>query len=339
MDAHGRSAGIPRCLRRALPALAALAMAGCAAAGPYRAGTTSAYYTSPELRAVTKTQIERGKPRPVIDGIGWVVGIPDKIILWNRKVENHHISPETEAAVANYLSVNELDTVKVRLNQYAPGDDWRRLVANKSVGPGWRYTLGTLSWLGETILPGRVLGGDHYNPFTNTLHIYSDVPAVAIHEAGHSKDFAKRYWKGTYAAVYLLPVVPLWHEAKATSDALAYIHNEGDPLEEEKAYEVLYPAYGTYVGGAISDIVPGGGLPFYLAGVVGGHIAGRFKSWQVESEACDHRANVVSRDTTRETTDDEDDAIRRIQPAGATEDAASRTAPNRVKPADFTEPR
>src|SRR5262249_44792899 len=110
-------------------------------------------------------------------------------------------------------------------------------------------------------------------------------------------------------------------------------------LEEEKAYEVLYPAYGTYVGGAISDIVPGGGLPFYLAGVVGGHIAGRFKSWQVESEACDHRANVVSRDTSRETTDDEDDVIRRIQPAGATEDATSRTAPNHVKPADFTEPR
>ena len=51
-----------------------------------------------------RTQIERGKPRPVIDGIGWVVGIPSKIILWDRRVDNHNISPETEAAVTQYVN-------------------------------------------------------------------------------------------------------------------------------------------------------------------------------------------------------------------------------------------
>jgi hypothetical protein len=258
-----------------------LVIGGCVP-GPYRYGSAQRYYTSPELASVTETQIERGAPRPVLDGVGWVVGIPTKILLWNRKMDNHHISPETEAAVADYLAANELTTVKVRLNQYNPRDDWRRLVANKSVGWGWRYSLGTLSWLGEALLPGRIFGGDHYNPFTNTVHVYSDLPAIAIHEGGHAKDFARRRYKGTYAAVYLLPVTPLWYEGIATGDALGYLHAHGELDEEEDAYRVLYPAYGTYVGNAMSNVIPAAGTPFYIAGVVSGHIVGRIQARQLE---------------------------------------------------------
>ena len=258
-------------------------MTGCVSS-PYRYGAARQYRTSAELAAVTETQVERGRPRPVIDGVGWVVGIPSKIVLWNRRIDNHHISPETDAAISDYLAKNELATVKVRLNQYAPGDDWRRLVANKSVGWGWRYSLGTLSWLGETVVPGRLVGGDHYNPFTNTVHIYSDVPAVAIHEGGHAKDFAQRRYKGTYAAAYLLPVVPLWHEAIATNDALSYLRAEGDLSDEQDAYRVLYPAYGTYAGNAISSVVPAAGTPLYLAGAVSGHILGRIRASRIDEQ-------------------------------------------------------
>lgn len=256
------------------------ALVGCVSS-PYQYGGTRPYRTSSELAAITKTQIERGQPRPIIDSIGWVVGIPSKVLLWNRRIDNHDVSSETDAAIADYLKKNELTTVKVRLNQYAPRDDWRRLVANKSVGWGWRYSLGTLSWLGETLVPGRLVGGDHYNPFTNTVHIYSDVPAVAIHEAGHAKDFAQRRFKGTYAAAYLLPVVPLWHEAIATNDALGYLRAEGDLSDEQAAYRVLYPAYGTYAGNAISSVVPAIGTPLYLAGVASGHILGRIQARRI----------------------------------------------------------
>lgn len=249
---------------------------GCATT-PYHAGSNSAYFISPELLGLTQPQIERGKPRPVIDGIGWVLGIPGKIVLWNRRIDNHNISPETEAAIGEYLAVNDLHTVKVRLNQYAPGDDWRRLVANKSVGWGWRYTVGTLTWLGETIVPGRLVGGDHYNPFTNTIHLYSDVPAVAVHEGGHAKDFAGRKYKGTYAVAYAIPGVPLWHEAIATNDALGYMQTFSDAPVEQEGYRVLYPAYGTYVGDAISGVVPAGGL-VGVGAVVTGHVAGRVQA-------------------------------------------------------------
>lgn len=252
--------------------------AGCVTA-PYRYGSSDRYYTSTELAAVTESQIERGQRRPVVDGVGWVVGIPDKILLWNRRVANHDISGETEQAVADYLARNELTTVQVRLNQYAPGKDWRRLVANKSVGWGWRYSLGTLSWLGETLFPGRLIGGDHYNPFTNTIHLYSDVPAVALHEAGHAKDFAGRYYKGTYAVGYLLPVTPLWYEGVATNDALSYLRAEGSLEDEQAADRILYPAYGTYLGNAVSTFAPASlGTPIYFAGVITGHIAGRLQA-------------------------------------------------------------
>ena len=42
------------------------------------------------------SQIERGQPHKVVDGVGWVFGIPSKLILWDRRAENHHVSAETE---------------------------------------------------------------------------------------------------------------------------------------------------------------------------------------------------------------------------------------------------
>src|SRR6476660_9000124 len=229
---------------------------GCAqqhALSRYAAGDARDYFVSQRLQALTEDQIERGQPRPILDGAGWVLGIPSKIVLWDRRVDNHRISPETEAAISEYLALNELTSVKVRLNQYAPGDEWRRLVRNDAVGAGWRYTFGTVSWLGDTIIAGRVFGGDHYNPYTNTINIYSDAPAIGLHEAGHAKDFARRKYKGTYAALYVLPVMPLWHEAKATNDALGYVVQTHPPDEQKEAYRLLYPAYGTYVGNAIGN--------------------------------------------------------------------------------------
>lgn len=237
-------------------------------------------YQSDRLRD-QEPQIARGKRRPIVDGIGWVIGIPNKLLLWNRRIENHNIGPQTEQAVVGYLEHNGLSTVRVRLNQYHPLDDWRRLVRNDAVGAGWRYTFGAVTVLGETVLPGRIIGGDHYNPYTNTIHIYSDLPAIALHEAGHAKDFARRNWKGTYAAVYALPIVPLYHESIATGDALAYIDAHESIETQASARELLYPAYATYVGGAAGTVFPTVSTPVYYASVIGGHAIGRYRARQV----------------------------------------------------------
>lgn len=231
-----------------------------------------------------ESQFERGKQKPILDGIGWVVGIPGKILLWDRRIDNHHVSEETEVALAEYLEKNNLDQVKVRINEYDPLGEWRRLRKNKSVSWGWRYTAGTLTALHYTLLPGRIIGGDNYNPFTNTINLYSDHAAVALHEGGHAKDFASRKYKGTYAVATALPVLSLWPEAIATNDALGYLRAEEDYEGEEEAYRVLYPAYATYVAGAASPLLSYGDLVITAGAVIPGHLLGRWKAHEVKQE-------------------------------------------------------
>ena len=251
----------------------------------------------PELVTLTsEAPVERGRPRKVIDGIGWVFGIPSKIVLWDRRVENHAVGPETEAAIREYLDDEGLDHVKVRLNQYAPLADWRRLRKNRTVGWPLRYTIGTLSIASEAVFAGRLFGGDHYNPWTNTIHLYSDVPSIALHEGGHARDFARRDWPGLYAVAFGLPITELYPEAIATGEALAYLERrpnapgcDAPPDDEEsplaprrlepriaEARRILYPAYGTYLGGAAGEAVGMTiGLPVYAGAVVAGHVTGR----------------------------------------------------------------
>ena len=242
-------------------------------------------------------QIERGRPNAFLDGVGhYLISLPAKILLLHWNVDNHDISPETEAALRVYLAENDLDSVKVRLNQYAPGDEWRRLAHNKDVGAFWRWTFGALSTTFYTILPGRffagLLSGDEYNPFTNTINLYSDNLPVALHEAGHAKDFAlksNRHWRGGYAALRILPLVPLWQEGVATSDAISYLYEKDDVAMRKSAYRTLYPAYGTYVGSVGGDyfrylpLGPGWvGYAIAYGPVVVGHLVGQTRALFVE---------------------------------------------------------
>ena len=68
-----------------------LLLSGCVTT-PYHYGAHARYYESQQLADITETQIERGQSRRFIDGVGWVAGIPDKILLWNRRIENHNVS-------------------------------------------------------------------------------------------------------------------------------------------------------------------------------------------------------------------------------------------------------
>ena len=83
--------------------------------------------------------------------------------------------------IVNYLEHNGLGSVLVRSNQYAPFDELKRMFANDQIRPIWKSTFGTYNLLKYTLLPGRLLGGDWYNPYSNSLHVYSDVPTLAIH--------------------------------------------------------------------------------------------------------------------------------------------------------------
>jgi hypothetical protein len=220
------------------------------------------------------TQFERGQPRPIIDACGWVFGIPKKIILWDRRAVNHNVSPETEQELAAYLEVNGLTSTKVRINEYDPIGEWRRLRANKRVGFGWRYTVGAFGTPVYTVVPGRVFGSDGYNPYTDTINVYSDIPCLAQEQGGYAKLVHARPHPGTYAALTSLPVVQLWPEKKTKNDVLDYTLANGTPEEQQEATRVLYAEYGAEVGGQASLLV-GSNLPLTLAGAGIGHVAAR----------------------------------------------------------------
>ena len=256
----------------------AILLAGCNPPTTYRVVPPKGRPPAREW-SETNPQIEMGRPVPIVDALGHCVfSLPTKLILWNWRACNHHISPETAAVVADYLEVNQLAKVKVRFNQYSPGGEWQRLVENSDVAPGYRYTLGVLWWVVYTVLPDRLFAGlimtDYYNPFTNTVNVYSDLPVVALHEGGHAKDFGRVTHKGTYALGRILIPIELMQEYIASEDAISWCLATNNREMERSAYKLLYPAFGTYVGGAI---IPFGGI----LGAIPGHIAGRNRASKV----------------------------------------------------------
>jgi hypothetical protein len=276
--------------------LSGVLLSSCATV-PYRVTESSDFRGipgAPPLIRQDEPQIERGEPYLLVDGIGHLFfSLPEKLILWNWKMGNHDISPETEKAVKDYLALNNLRDVKVRLNDYAPLDEWRRLFNNEAIGPWWRYTIGALINVVYTILPGRIFGGDHYNTFTNTVHIYSDLPVVGLHEAGHAKDYAQRDLKAWAALARMLPLVPLFQEEVASSDAISLATQYEMPYTLKSGYKLLYPAWGTYAGGELSRVLPGVSLLNALAAIPG-HIVGRIKASNVEAPQCGDVAYEVN---------------------------------------------
>ncbi len=270
----------------------AFLLAGCVTI-PYKFQGELYPAESPTLEP-SEAQISRGEPNVIVDGLGhYLFSLPVKLILWNWRMENHDISPETETAIKQYLEVNQLSDVKVRLNEYAPLSEWTRLTRNEKVGAGWRYTAGVLVWTLYTIFPQRIFGGDNYNPYTDTISVYSDLPVVALHEGGHAKDTGSIEYKGTHSILRILPIVPLFDEEFASSDALSYCREKSDREGEKSGYKLLYPAYGTYVGGQLMSFVPGGTTLGALFAIPG-HIVGRYKASYLDEELDSNNQEEVS---------------------------------------------
>ena len=216
-------------------------------------------------------EVSWGRPRPIIDGLGWVLGTPEKLLYWNRRVNNHHVTDPTVGQVTDYLASRNLTDVKVRVNEYAPLDEWKRLVANKSISPGWKYTFGTLTHLRYVLLPGRLIGGDEYNPYTNSVSLYSDVSTIGLAESAYAYDIHHRSHPGTYAAFQELPFVAMWHESLAKGEVLTYVTLQGDQQQMEEARRILYVRYGLQIGGNVARVFPDRSLAFQVIGAATGH--------------------------------------------------------------------
>ena len=230
----------------------------------------------PDGTVLQPVEVEYGQPHKTLDRIGWVVGTPARILTMNKKTDNHHISPETLEKLKVYLADNDLTDVYVAVNDYDPKGQWKRLCENDRIAPFWRYSAGTLTWVGYVVFPNRIFGGDRYNPYTNSLNLSSDVPALVLSEAAYAKDIHSQQYPGAYAAfVNDMPVLSAWRKSRAASDVLGYARVESDWETEKQAYHVLYPQIGASSLGTVAPFVPGVGPFLGLGGAVAGHVTGR----------------------------------------------------------------
>ena len=232
-------------------------------------------YDSPATQ-IQPVQIQRGRPRPIIDAAGKFFGLPNRIAIGKSCIDSHSVSHATEMKITNYLEQNNLNSVLIRSNQYAPLDEFKRTLANDRIRPIWKSTFGTYNLLKYTLLPGRIVGGDWYNPYSNSLHVYSDVPTLAISRAAYAQDLQTRVNPGAYAAIKDIPFAGLSHETTATQLALQWY--EDKPEEIAAAREVLLPSYGASVGGQIASVVPYGEVVGRLLGGGAGRIASEIKN-------------------------------------------------------------
>ena len=216
-------------------------------------------------------QIVRGQRNRLLDECGSILGSVNKLALWDKRADCHNVSSQTERQVLAYLRHNRLNSVLVRSNQYDPIGEWGRLVANKRMAAPWKYTFGTYDWLKYTLIPGRLMGGDWYNPFTDTVHLYSDIPTIALAKAAYAKDVHARTLPGTYAAAQDTPIIGLWHESLANTEVLGYLGRRGSKSDVSEAKRILYPDFGGALGAQVLGFLPYGSVYGRAAGALTGH--------------------------------------------------------------------
>lgn len=293
-------------------ALCLFAGSGCATT-PYPFG----HRPQPGVDGTKSVVVEAGTPNKTLDRFAWVVGTPARILPLNAKINHHQLSPETTEKLKTYLEKNELSDVYVYVNHYDPAGQWRRLRENTLVSPVWRYSVGVFSWVGYTLLPNRVFGGDSYNPYTNSLYLNSDVPAVVLHEAALAKNVHSRKFPGTYAVINELPVVSLMNHGRAVSDVLGYARTENDWETERDTYYVVYPRMGMEGTAPAASFIAAwwSGPALAVGGAAVGHVAGRTLAAHNDPE------HGESKEPTVDSTDGVQQA-NHVEPAAAVSEPA-----------------
>ncbi len=236
--------------------------AGCVS-DSYRYGVDAPLGHTQPYAPDSSNPIAHGVAQPKLDRIEAFVQSPRKLL---RKISQRPEPDPTEEArqkeaaaafAAEYLAANGLNDVQIDIRVYQPREQWAKLRANDDIRPIWKYTGGTLSWLRYSILPMRAFHSDHYDPFTNTLNLNSASSSKALYESALAKEFQRhrRFGVGAYAVLQYVPFVPLYHNAKASSDVLTYSQHHLEGKFSEELYPLSYSRLGsTAVSEALSVV-------------------------------------------------------------------------------------
>ncbi len=256
---------------------AQLTLVWSCAAGPYHYGKNrDSSNAAVNGSATGQVAFKYGKPQKTLDRMSDIVSWPRRVFRPDTP-DKRTITSETTDKLREYLSKNDLMDVEVTVRDYDPGEQWSRLRDNRIVPGLSRYTLGVFSMLNYALIPGRVFGRNEYNPYTNTLYVNSEAPALVVHEAAFAKNLRARPWPGVYAVASSLPFLSALHEIDSAREVVAYARAEEDWALEQESYREIYPRVGSEATGGMAALVPvwWGGPVLGLAGSAMGSVAGR----------------------------------------------------------------
>jgi hypothetical protein len=252
----------------------------------------------------TPNLITLGGHHPRIDSIERVIDFPGKKFREWFPSEDPDLllDPTTRQlkvvqSASDYLDANGLKGVYIDVREYNPSEQWNRMLNNDRISPFWKYTGGSLYYLGYCALPGRALGWDNYNAFTNTLSINSESPSSSVFHAGYVKKIYDQKYPGTYIAMNWLPILPLIRDSSVSSDVLTYARTIENWELERGLYPQVYGRLGGDVVAQATSLIPGiAYMPFYTAPLLtgAGHVAGRVTGRTIaENRIATQRMNVV----------------------------------------------
>ncbi|MFH0874390.1 MAG: hypothetical protein V1859_00485 [archaeon] len=182
--------------------------------------------------------------------VSYINNLPAKVLFLSNRIGSHP-HEKTIAQIKESLDSMNLENITVRLGHSSIIHDCYRLFTDER--------LKDISLLSRIFLgiPYTLIGGlqaklrrsDHYNPFTRTATIYSDVPAVAAHELGHAKDFQDKKHVTLYALARTLFAPVVWYQEFVAS----YLaHKSLSPENKWETGRYLVPAFASYMFGPIA---------------------------------------------------------------------------------------
>ncbi len=177
--------------------------------------------------------------------IGTVLSVPRKLLYWDRNF-GRGLDAQRTRALLSMLEHQPLRGVLVRVNHNAPLDDLTRLFSDARVAR--RNNLAARVLLGAPLTVSAALWSeftrsDYYNPFTQTVVVYSNIDAVVAHELGHHQDYQRFSSDLLYTLARPIIPVTLYQEVRASLNAKRYLH----PAENYQFYRYLIPAFFTYL--------------------------------------------------------------------------------------------
>lgn len=119
-------------------------------------------------------------------------------------------------------------------------DQMKRLFdENRRIQGGLQKFVGFFSTLGA-VAAGNLLRRDMYNPWNETLTLYNDTKAMALHKVSQAKLWDEAEHPGIKTFLYTLPFFGPVYEWKAAHNVLAKIEDEQERQNFSKVIEPLW---------------------------------------------------------------------------------------------------